>query len=116
MPNDIQMKDFCNNLLPHEYLGNTTGISHNEEVLIDIGHIQISGVLHGLGQIDRIAQYGGTLVGLGKSDGAVHIQPSGDNDLVLGASEELDGDAGLDAGLFTRDGCGGNAGMREMNC
>ena len=74
----------------------------------DIGDVQISGVLHGLGQIDRIAQYGGALVRFGKSDGAVHIQPSADNDLVLGTAEELDRDTGLDAGLLARDGCGGN--------
>ena len=109
------MKEITSNLLPHEYLGNTAGTPHNEKVLIDIGHIQISGVLHGLGQIDRIAQYGGTLIGLSKSDGAVHIQPSADNDLVLGTAEELDGDTGLNAGLLARYGCGGNIEMRKTN-
>ena len=110
----FKWKDFYNNLLPHKNLGDTTGIPHNEKVLIDIGNIQISRVLNSLGQIDRIAQYGGTLIGLSKSDGAVHIQPSADNDLVLGTAEELDGDTGLDAGLLTRDGCGGSVEAGNM--
>jgi len=93
------------NLLPHKNLGNTTGIPHNEQILIDVGNIQIPRILNGLGQIDRIAQHRGALVRLGKPHGAIDIQTGGDLHLVLGSAEELDGDTGLDAGLLTRDGC-----------
>ena len=93
-------------LLPHKDLGNTTGISDHEEIVIDVRHVQIPRILNGLGQIDRVAQNGGALVRLGKSDGAVDVETGADDDLVLGSAEELDGDGGLDAGLLTRDGCG----------